>query len=81
MENELTEEQKISQTHAAFKEFADQFGENDVIKDIFLDILLEAIYGQTETTDNLPLSSEAGQKQPENTQQIRPGTMPCYEIE
>ena len=78
MHDELSEEQKVLQTHAAFKEFADQFGENDIIKDIFLDILLEAIYNET---NDIPLPSETRQGQHEDRWQAGDGAMPCYTIE
>ena len=68
---------EISQADTAFKEFIKQFGENDVIKDIFLDLFLEAIYG----TDDIPVSGEARQEQYENPQQTGIGNMPTYEIE
>ena len=79
VKNELSEDQKIIQSQAAFKQFADQFGENDIIKDIFFEILLEEIYG--EPTDNLPLSGTAGQERHKDSQQTRVGEMPLYEIE
>jgi len=52
--DQLSKDQKEALTKESLKSFADQFGENDLIKDIFFDILLEEIYGK----ENLYLSGK-----------------------
>ena len=73
----LTDEEK---SQKAFQEFTDQFGENDLIKEAFFDILLEAIYGE-ETTNCVSVSSEARQDRNKDNECPGAWTMPCYEIE
>lgn len=78
---ELNEKEKINSAIKGIKSFVDNFGENDVIKEAFLDILLEAIYGQQEKRDDIPLPSEAKQKDNKDYNNAGEGGMPTYEIE
>lgn len=77
--NELTPRQKSQNGHNAFQFFANQFGDNDIVKEAFMDILLEVIYG--EKRDDLLISGSKRQKDSENISKDREGEMPTYEIE
>ena len=78
--HELTDEQKLREAHAAFQEFSDQFGENDIIKEAFFDLLLEAIFNE-EPTNGVSIPSETGQGRNQDSEYLGAGGMPCYEIE
>ena len=68
--------EKIQESVSAFQQFVDQFGENDEVKEMFLDLLLESIYG-----NNIPVSVEAGQERNEINSSIRTREMPTYTID
>lgn len=70
---------KTQKGYQTWDSFLNQFGENDLIKEAFLDILLEEIYGQTR--EDLPLSSEKRQVSNPNTVNDGIREMPTYEIE
>jgi len=72
------EKKKAEQAHSTLKSFTDQFGENDLCKLALIDVILEAIYG--ETTDDLDIPGATGQETSEDFELGRPGDMPTYEI-
>jgi hypothetical protein len=75
---ELTSLEKVAETNQALQTFSNEFGDNDAIKQIFFDILVETMY---ETRDDLPVPGETEQKQRQNIDESRKREMPTYEIE
>lgn len=71
----LTNEQKTQLGFETIQTFWDQFGENDLCKQVLLEILLEELHGQTLSISGSP--RQKGNQDFDNQQ----GTMPTYEID
>ena len=74
----MTDQQKITEMNQALQTFSSDFGEHDVIKQTFFDLLVEAIYG---VGKNLPVPSEEKQERDHDIDDVGRGDMPTYEIE
>ena len=77
----LSEQQKAKAGHLAIQEIASQFGTNDLVKQAWFDVLLEVIYGASETGDNIHLLGTPRQADNKNVDQSGNGDMPSYKID
>lgn len=59
MSDKLTDQEKMATSLEGINSFLNNFGENDTVRTILINILLEKIYGEK---DDLHLLGEAGQK-------------------
>lgn len=77
---DITDIEKIKKSDETFLAFTESI-DGDFDKDLVIDVLLELIYGETLSGNDLHLPSETRQEQHPTIGESRAGEMPTYEIE